>query len=160
MRTIKELLPKPSDAIKAMLAGLQKADHERGFQIDMSTYGAVSDEDECGSEPICFGCAATCAIQHLLGRPFLPEEIDDRSKHAAVLNVHWQEVNAFETAIDNFRTGFIYVLFRFYELDLSENRFKALEAHVDRNIYLKTHNWTEQIPAIEKAIKMMKELGI
>jgi hypothetical protein len=159
MRTIKELLPKPSDAIKAMLAGLQKADHERGFQIDMSTYGSALQDDD-SFQVTCFGCAATCTVQHLLGRPFVPEEIDDRAKHAAALDMLWYEVSSFESAIDNFRTGYLSVLFRFYDLELNQQKYNELEDHVDKWIYLQTHNWTQQIPAIEKAIKMMEELGI
>lgn len=60
MATIKELAPKPSDALKAMVDGVRNYE-ELGLELDMGTFGCVQSMH-------CFGCAATCTLLKMCGK--------------------------------------------------------------------------------------------
>lgn len=47
---------KSSQVIRDMIKGLLMTDEERGFKIDMATFGIVRGTT-------CYGCAATCAVR-------------------------------------------------------------------------------------------------
>ena len=60
----------PSAALKAMVAGLLKADRSPNCQVSMYTFGATNPYGTC------FGCAATWTVQSALGRRMTPKEVD------------------------------------------------------------------------------------
>jgi hypothetical protein len=107
MRDIRELAPKPSDAIKAMLDGL--AELPRGnFIVDMGTYGRADGE-------ICYGCAATCAVHKLAGKTPDPSYIYQAARPYR-LDLEPIQLEYFEEAINLFRMGMPWTLFDFYGL--------------------------------------------
>ena len=86
----------PYELIDAMIQGLKNP----SCQIDMNTYGNVIDG-------ICFGCAATNAIQYLSGKKFTPNNILSRNSRAKYLKLNVNVLDSFENAIDYLRLGSI-----------------------------------------------------
>lgn len=144
MRRIKELAPKYSDAIRAMIDGLKKQSAREDFVIIMSTYGEFSDN-------VCYGCAATCAIQGLSGKNFKGGEIDDEDSRSDYLDVDFDDMIEFELRIDNFRLGYDAPLKAFYNLENIE--------FPQPNWSLTTDNWQEELPKVEKYLKEVIKLG-
>lgn len=84
------------EVIDAMIQGLKNP----SCQIDMSTFGKRRDG-------ICFGCAATNALQYLAGKKFTPKNIVDRSDRARYLKIDYSILSNFEIAINALRWGVI-----------------------------------------------------
>lgn len=96
--TFREILGKPSAAIRAMCDGLEEQSQRRGFRIDMQTFGFSSNK-------VCFGCAATCAAQKTTGRTLKWDTIAGVTTRADALGVDAHDLETFEIAIDNLRRG-------------------------------------------------------
>jgi hypothetical protein len=155
-------ITKPSEAIEAMLRGL-KAVHEEGVhKIDMSTFGEVRDGT-------CFGCAATWALQELVGKPMTAENFrygennDTWSAHAEYAGVDYHQIVDFECAVDNSRHGHVSALLWFFgvsapdagELQRScSNRGEwALSDYSDET-------QEREIPKVAKFAKYLKKRGL
>jgi hypothetical protein len=154
MSTIKELLPKPSDAVQAMIGGLKEYDADPNFSICMKSYG---NSDASG---VCFGCAATCTIQHVFKYAFTPWQIKSTLRRAAAVNSDYSALNKFEFMINGLRSGDLHSLLYYYginiycSLELSElcNEWDAL-----RHLYaLSTHNWRERLPRWDRLVARLK----
>lgn len=108
MKTFKELCDnKIWKAVDAMLTGLKSQSERCDFKIDMTSFGHSKDG-------VCFGCAATCAVQQLAGENFIPDFIGTMSTQADFLKFDLYDMGAFETAIDELRKGIIYDLVRYF----------------------------------------------
>ena len=84
----------PYELIDAMIIGLKNP----SCQINMITYGNVIDG-------ICFGCAATNAIQYLSGEKFTPDNIIGGYNRAKYLKLDLNILDRFENAINYLRLG-------------------------------------------------------
>lgn len=146
-RSIKELAPKPSDAIKAMLDGLRDLPSDK-FRVDMGTFGST-----LGNQSICYGCAATCAVYKLADKVPGMQDVVSRAARSEHLRFSVQELDAFEGAINAFRMGFMGDLFRFYGV---------MDRYVHPSTFwsLGTYSWPQQIEAVEDYYKTLVALGL
>ena len=112
MRLIKELAPKPSDAIIAMLEGIEASKPNKEFILDFSTFGR-------SGQTLCYGCAATCAVQQLSGIRFeVGHQIDNLTQRSELTKIKPIGLRGFELAIDDFRLGKVGLLSQFYAIQL------------------------------------------
>lgn len=100
----------PHEVLDAMIQGLKNP----SCKVNMNTFGHVEDG-------ICFGCAATNAIQYLSGEKFTPDNIVGESRRAKYLKINPNILTSFEIAIDELRSGCIEMTnIYLYELGISE----------------------------------------
>jgi len=162
MKTFREILGKPSSALQAMVDGLREYSGRKDFVVDMGSYGHV----EGG---ICYGCAATCAVQKTLGLDYLsvgysyPRSSKDLGSEQ-LLGVDSRDLCAFETAIDQARKGDLWELMGYFNVDSDVLDSVML---VDRSCTTKwdrrfdlEDNWREQLGVVEAVISEMKVLGL
>lgn len=153
-RSIKALAPKPSDAIKAMVAGLRELPNTR-YRVDMNTYGTVRDDPNTG-RCTCYGCAATYTVHELAAQSPSASTMSKRLTRASLLDLQQDEMADFEDAIDLFRRGKPYRLFEFY--DLSSVAPWGLRRM--QEWYLMNSNWDDQLPLIEDYAKKLEAAGL
>ena len=127
---------------------------------------------------MCFGCAATCAIQKIVGKNIDYEitkdhidpmswEIQSKYLHEEIFGLETtQEATTFEQAINGARMGSLILLFEFFEIDPAEYMTKAgcknfIRIYDDEDdiICMETANWRKLIPFVEKKIKQLQEAG-
>lgn len=149
-RPIKELAPKPSDAIKAMSAGLRELPDEK-FVIDMGTFG-------CSRNGICFGCAATCAVYQLLDSSPNPLSMcAGILGQASWFGYDYDTLYDFETAINAFRSGKPSHLFRFYGYTIED---VPAELWLSQWWLLDTDDWRWQLPSIDRYVEKLEAAGL
>lgn len=159
LRSIFELAPKPSDAVKAMIDGLEQFPDDQ-FQIDMSTYGYKPS----WADSICYGCAATCALFQLGGRR--PEAVgvalnvfEDRLEALQISRDDFQRgAYDFELVIDSFRCGRTTPLYAYYGTDPDDPRIPWIDAA--EMWRLSTGNWRDQLPKVKAYLVRMIEAGL
>lgn len=83
-----------SDFVQNMVDGLMAP----RVSVNMNTYGDYN-------EGICFGCAATNAACHRVGKTFTGTEIKRIEDRADFLDVYPRLLDAFESAVDSLRNG-------------------------------------------------------
>ena len=172
-------------AIDAMILGLKIQNTRDGFSIDMGTFGMTSaqkheydDDDEYSdydygygddaeymaysnnsNTKVCFGCAATCALQYLTGMNLgTNSKVNTVLGRSSFYGLEPQETKLFEYAIDHFRGGYPKSLISFYYNKDSEE-FKNLEIQGFLNPtewYLHTHNWEEQLNLVYPYLDRLK----
>jgi hypothetical protein len=99
MKKIKDIISKPSQAIRAMCEGLIDQNKRTDFIVNMDTFGSYIDG-------ICYGCAATCAIQNITGRNLTAgEQIERVTNRSKVLRLDHEDLERFEFIIDDVRRG-------------------------------------------------------
>jgi hypothetical protein len=156
LRLIKELAPKPSDAIKAMLEGLRTLPGD-DFVVRMHTFGDTTSRRQDGEwVDICCGCAATCAVHRLAHKKPDLEHIMCRNR-SPYLGLHFADMRDFEDAIDEFRKGNVSQLFWYYGLasvDVSSELWSK------QLWFLQDSNWEEQLPMIEEYVKKLVAAGL
>lgn len=158
VRSIKELAPKPSDAIQAMLDGLQALSGD-GFRVNMNTYGEVRNSLVGSSPPVCFGCAATFAAHWLAGKEPNASLLRSREGRAMHLGFLYTDLEQFERAIDAFRYGRIWPLLSFYGVYDAMINTAGLALTIAQPWYLTNSDWLSQLPAIEAYRARLVELG-
>lgn len=139
----------PSEFLQAMVDGLEAAEKHPKQSIWMGTYGKVFSE-------VCYGCAATWALQTLVGRELSEAEV--------VALGGWQELGGyfedgdrvmeFEMAMDRARAGALWPLTSFCGLD------EHALAYWEDRWALHTLDWADGLPAVRKAIKEMQAAGL
>lgn len=168
---IRDIVTKPSEALQAMVDGLKEQDEREDFEIDMDVWGMVRNK-------MCFGCAATCAIQKIAGKNLnhdIPKEYMDKSTgeiravhlHEEILGLETtQEATDFECAINNARKGKLPLLFKFFDIYpvdyMTYAKYKTLTCiYDDKNnlMSMETNNWRKFIPFVEKKIMQLQEAG-
>lgn len=161
-RSIKELAPKPSDAVRAMIDGLQEFSKSLDFQVAMDTFGRWDNG-------ICFACAATCALYKLAGRSPTdsPKSLEGSLNRLRFLRIdyyNWWVSSGvtFEGVMDRFRTGNVYPLFLYYEVDPPEFVFDnpVYTSFGSTPWYLNNLNWREELPQVEDFYKRLVDLGL
>lgn len=144
MRTMYELCDgKVWRAVESMIDGLIVQDQRQDFKIDMNTFGFFHDE-------ICFGCAATCSIQHLAGINLTINNI--REKHNT-LSIDRYDMLEFEHAINALRKGALGLLFDYFMKDRSLVGFRNLPV-------LYTGTWKKYISEYRILLTALKEFDI
>jgi hypothetical protein len=152
MNRLIDLAPKPSDALKAMLRGLEKMDSRSDFKIDMDTFGLVIKTSHIVA---CFGCAASCTVLELLEVKDINYALFPRVLgRAEWLDINEQELVKFELAIDAFRTGYPCPLLDFYNVKPSLIKKIALLMPF---VGLTTFDWKKQIPVVEQVIALFEK---
>ena len=134
---------KPSDALEYMCDGLLAQDKREDFKVDMSTFGGTDGQ-------ICFGCAATSAIQEIAGQNLT----DSNIKRRELIGFDLSELRVFESVIDFSRVGILTPLFGFCGVvEVDCRRWEGLWA-------MHSDNWKSCIPNVRKAIREMRAKGV
>lgn len=130
-------------AVEAMINGLLTQDQREDFRIDMNSFGRTSQQ-------ICFGCAATCAVQQLVGINLKADTITHRYE---TLNVDRGDIYEFEHAINALRMGALGVLFDYFKKPRTLVSFRRLPI-------LHTYNWRTGIQEYKTLLIALKEFDI
>ncbi len=139
-----------------MCDGLEEQSQRPDFLVAMVTYGAAS-----RTKDVCYGCAATCALQKLAGVDFRPDTIDELSRYRVVRNSAsgviptLEDLVAFEGTMDRARCGSLGPLWDFLEIIRPDDAF----ADLDDCWYLTDSTWREQLPMVRAAIARLEEHG-
>jgi hypothetical protein len=105
---------KPSTAIWATLQGLETQSLRDDYKTNMKTYGVYDMVSK-----VCYGCAATAAIQEIAGVNLDRTNIETVEERALALGFDIKELTAFEEAIDGARAGRLRLLGYFCDVDLN-----------------------------------------
>ena len=158
MISIREVCPKMSDAIDAMIKGLREILGDN-FKVDMESFGHAN-------RGVCYGCAATCAIQQIAGKLFTPDDLEYAymvAKKATALDMNKEEMLAFETAIDQFRMGNIWFLLKFYGIRAESSGINILLPNGSKVMmgswYMNTRDYKAQLLFIEEWNNQLKQAG-
>ena len=109
MRILDEIQGKPSIAILRTIQGMRRLKQNKNFKLDMFTFGKVK-------EGICYGCAATAAIQEIAQIELTQENICTTSQRAKALSFDPKELHLFEHAINDARVGDMVNLLKFCDI--------------------------------------------
>lgn len=169
MTNIFDLAPTPSDAIQAMLTGLNKAEKQAGFTPNMNTWAAYDPQTKT-----CFGCAAFCTLAHLTHSGFIFDDTPTSEERAALFfpkdsdnpdTIH--QFNRFETAIDLLRQGSLHSLFAFYDIpsEAADDAIKAVEEDSSQILFSgsKAQNpekWEASIKAADRVRGALRKMGL
>lgn len=145
---LKLIKNKPSIALDMMVKGLLKQDRRKDFEVDMGSFGGFA-----YSVKICYGCAATCTIQQIAKKNFQSSNIERSSCRAKVMGIDKYELDSFETAIDDARSGYLSALYMFCKITNQESLPKKASFCLDND------NWKEQIPKVKTLILKLKTAG-
>ena len=155
MERMKDFCKKPSEAIRAMLDGMQEIPNG-DFKLHMDTFGDYSRYSvEGGHKIVCFGCAATCTIQQATGKlfKFEPTAVYDVVTRSRYLHIDREDLGIFEHAIDDFRTGGVRKLGNYYGVSLPE------PADFGLDWYMGTDDWQHEVEDVEDYLERIINLG-
>jgi hypothetical protein len=136
---------KPSAALQAMVDGLEMSEEERGFRIDMGTYGSKSPGN------VCFGCAATATVRACLKEKIPASNISHHVKRAEFSGADSTDEYQFEKAMNNARLG--YTLYLFQYMGIKNRKFDTAPFCLNSNSY------ERDIPEVKEFIKKLKAAG-
>lgn len=132
-----KLAPKPSDAVMAMILGLEEQSKREDFVIDMESFGMRRKLE--GRGIVCLGCAATCALQKMTGINLTEDVICGNATRAEALKMQALEMEVIEIMFDRLRQGDSYLLFTTYGVNPSIVPPFNLPC-------LYSHNWRDGLP--------------
>ena len=149
-------------AVEAMITGLKNQNDRADFTVFMGSYGEASCELANGKK-ICFGCAATCAIQEYTGVNFDGNSIPNEYARARAIDADVDILRDFEIAIEWLRCGEPYKLCNFCELVGDEHRsvnsrFDGLPQLVSTTATCRpsSEDWEFCLPEYETALDDLK----
>jgi hypothetical protein len=148
MLKIKDIVKSPSSALQAMVDGLRSQNERHDFHVDMCTFGEYDEDMD-----ICFGCAATCAVQEIFGKNLRGHDIVNIFDRADIFGCDIKDIDSFESAINYARLGNMSLLFEYYGYYGPE--FLVTLPH----LILYTGNWLINLPLVEEYIKELIERG-
>lgn len=165
MKQIRKLAPTPSAALQAMVDGLREQSKRPDFKIEMRAFGEVDNDDK---PTMCFGCAATCAVQKLTGKNYHGTEILERLDRAHYMDLEYKDMLYFEWAIDEARKGDLDGLIDFYYEGKSDcpdpmnilNKRSWILRGTEYFFALSNTNWEFQLPIVERLITLLKSHGL
>ena len=166
---LEKIESKPSKALEAMVRGMEQLKDNPNFQFHIFYFGGKAG-------PVCVGCAATCALIELSGKPIDSDSwanndydaesyvsADYCAGRAKFYGFDEEEVARFETAIDQARRGFqcLAVLFTFC------GALKALEQlwgedfpqNLER-FCIDGSDWEPEIPKVNALIEYLQTKGL
>lgn len=140
----------PSEFLQAMVDGLEAADKNPKQRVSMGTYGRVTPDD------VCVGCAATWALQNLIGRELEADEVRALGAWATsdLFEEDTERINRFEFAMERARNGDLSELARF-----CCQPFSQLTPRQSRWV-LDTRDWDCGLPTVRVAIEEMQAAGL
>lgn len=144
-RTFRAILQTPANALQAMVDGLREQSKRPDFLVDMSTYGEASSDGA-----ICYGCAATCAVQKATGINLTAKSIGYKAVQAVALDVASDDLRMFEAVINEARCGRLYQLFWYFRMT------RLYRESYNNRWFLSDSNWEAQLPAVESFIAELK----
>lgn len=154
-KLIRNIISKPSEALQAMVDGLLKYSKRKNFRIRMSTFGSIDHAPGNINEYICYGCAATCALQQIANKDLnCGTNIGNQEVRARQLGFSIKDENEFEEAMDIARRGNTIDLFYYFRLAPPNNNNL-----VHPSYGLQTSDWREQIPEVRRHIRALKAAG-
>ena len=155
MRKIKDIISKPSQAIRAMVEGLKAQSLRKDFVIEMGTFGSLQDQ-------LCAGCAATCAIQQIAGKNFTDWRIEKVLSRANFLYFEMGDLDYFEAIIDFIRQAEgLECLFHYFGIDtysLGEYEYKAI-GRAFNNLPVMTTYQESQCAEYESFASLLESFG-
>lgn len=143
---IKDKISKPSQALQAMIDGLRTQSQRYDFKIRMGTFGH-------SDGAICFGCAATCAVQEIAQTNLSVSAMHYFVDRAAALNFELSGFAEFEGSIDTARYGDMGRLFEYFDLDYS----KGQNYNID--LVLRDDDWEKVLPNYEALVARLEKDG-
>ncbi len=162
---------KPSAALEAVNDGLFKVTHHPDYAHCRVTMHAFRDIEADPQSPLygkfC-GCAATWAVQHLLGRPFTKHEFISEGKVAEQGGMAppiegWDRKDTWEfmECIDFARKGTLHWLFKYCDkrqhLDLVPLEVWGVDDCMHGGLY---DGWKTKLSKFQELIAHLKRLGI
>ena len=148
IRTMRAILGgKPSRAIRAMCDGLQAQAKRPDFRILMDTFGSHI-------RGVCYGCAATCAVQEAAGIQFGPENITGNLRRSSAIGCDRHDLAEFEAVVERLRNGNLISLGDYFGADLSRWNLDS------RMALLGTNNWRDRIDGYYDVAEEMEREGL
>ncbi len=148
MIKITDIITKPSEAIQAMIDGLEASKKWKNFELNMGTFGEAGK-----SMDLCFGCAATCTVFNMVGKIPVVGAIEQTKIRSKFLNIDYDDLNTFESAIDDVRRGDFRELFEYFGIHYKYARMFSTR------ITLFEDTWEENIHHFKASIIKLKEEG-
>lgn len=148
-KTFREILKKPSAAVRAMVDGLREIPGET-FRVRMESFGY-----SIGG--VCYGCAATCAVQQATGKRFLPDQIGKLTVTSIMLDIEVMDMGRFEWVIDSLRKGQFVHLANYFGVPHESLCRCALDR--DALPELTNDNYLERLPAYEAFADRLEAAG-
>lgn len=148
MRTYKDILGKPSAAVRAMIEGLKDYGNRKDFVVDMKSYGGSIDGT-------CFGCAATCACQKASGVDYNSKNINSEWDRSLVSDVSMADQYCFEACIDELRCGCPQGLMVYFNLPYCRDH-----GDIIAGCRMDSENWRDMLPNYEQLADALEADGI
>lgn len=164
MKTFKELCDgKMWRAVEAMIVGLETQSKREDFHVNMTTFGTVACKSSFGTfkaeeyhsktNTVCFGCAATCAVQQLTGINFYTHHtVDKIIQRAELVSTSYNDLNDFETAIDDLRESDLLMLSQYMGVDIDVISVKLY----NQLPVLESNNWRDGLPKYKVLLRYLK----
>lgn len=162
-------ITKMSQSLHAVLDGLEDMEKDPAQAVDMSTFGNwlwTSDMTEDGEiteeKLICYGCAATAALQKLANKKFDKRNITIetnrfnavKEQHPGLNDIRFRR---FEIAIDDFRAGYPDPLMKFFGIKDES----VINAVVRKSSFLYMGDeWRKEVPCVRGIIEYLEERGL
>lgn len=147
MESILKYAPKPSDAVLAMINGLEEHSKREEFIVDMESFGMR--RQKSASTWFCIGCAATCALQKLTGVTLTAENICGSYARANALGFTDQDMLDVEMMYESLRRGDPSVMYGMYGIPHFIPHFELP--------HMKTSNWREVLPKYKEYYLFLKK---
>lgn len=170
MKKIKDIISKPSQALRAMVDGLYEQSTKDDFVIDMHTYLGTEDIgfERNGEEKIvCVGCAATCAVMKLTGTKFDPINVEYNPNVGALeeymskyYDFSFHDIRQFEQAVNAIRFNCdLSLLFAYFDISFFSVPYQFLRNTVDAK--MDSDNWKEFCSLyVEPLILQLEAVGL
>lgn len=139
---------KVSNALEAMVTGLRMTEKERGFEINMGSFGTVTESG------VCYGCAATAAVRACLKHPIPSDYLGGQSTRAFAAEADVRDEYQFESSIDRARTGDLNCLIDYMG---AREAFKQHRRLRRINTRLVSNNYLMQLPTFERRIALLRK---
>lgn len=155
MNKFRELLPLPSDAVKAMIDGLEavhRGDYPNFF-VNMGAFGEVLNNNACAA------CAATVSAMHLLKRKLDADTIQRTITRAHAFGLLRVDLTEWEETIDDFRKGNHRALRKLYS-DVELDKDLELPKPIVPLMYLQIDQWVEELETFKLYYEQLKEMGL
>lgn len=115
-RMIRDIISKPSEAVYYMIKGLLRHSKRPDFEVRMKHW-----YDTNLDRTICYGCAASCAVQEITGVQFKAADYaggmtGQLAYHASCTGMEYKDLSDFERAVDQIRCGNVVPIFMYFDI--------------------------------------------
>lgn len=149
---------KPSVAIRAAIAGLNKRKDDPKFVFDMDTYGR---REVSGT---CFGCMATVSVESITNTDLTVKTITGTNNRADSCGVAYEALDDFEFSMNAVRCNDLYSLYHFCGVTREEQESLPTSVIDNGNRYLldgtpSTREINYAISALDIVAKQLEAKG-